>query len=66
MTQTGSGPEEVLSRGDKLEITKLLHTVSIHVHCADEYAASVLFHSLVERLESGGSISLQPVRASDA
>lgn len=55
--------EETICKQDNIAITVLWDTVKIEITCSSDYEAQVLFDDLVERFETGQTISIEPVRA---
>lgn len=49
---------ETLARTRTISVDVLMDTVTLKLHCGDEYEAQVLFDDLVERLQSGQGITL--------
>lgn len=44
---------ETLFKDKKIEVDVMFDTVSIRIHCGDDYEAQVLFDDITQRLQSG-------------
>jgi hypothetical protein len=53
---------EMLAVTRKVAVSVRLDSVTIEVDCGDAYEAQVLYDDLVERLQSGDSVTLSLIR----
>lgn len=54
---------EVLAMPPKIAVSCVFDTVTIHIHCGDDYEAQTLFDDISARFKAGESVIIDPAKA---